>query len=396
MSTKELRENFKKQLHDVLEANEYELISYTSVNRKMTLKCKYLHTWNTQPVHIVYCNKLCEQCNGKFTMPSKDKAMNIIYGRGGKLHSEIKNIREPIEVECQYRHRWITKSTCINAGDWCPACSNNCPIRARDKFYETVSSRGGRVIGNYVDTHTKVHISCEHGHEWLATPRHVTSTYKQWCPVCTGQCPIQSMNKFCNIVATKGGKIKGDYYNTNTKILLECDKGHEWNVKPSSIINDTWCPHCNKSKGEMNIMLTLKKYNISYVEQYPLEEYLFKKKYDFLIQYDNKYYFIEYDGEQHFEHNVFFFKTEEEFKMRQQIDIIKNQVAIMLGYGIIRIDYNELNNVEQHIINALNIGQQQYYSTPSMYYHMNDTVDDKLWMEHVKTSYWDYLKSIGY
>lgn len=151
--------------------------------------------------------------------------------------------------------------------------------------------------------------------------------------------------------------------------------------------------HCNKSKGEMSIMSILKKYGIPYTEQYPLSEFLYKKKYDFLVLYQDRYYLIEYDGEQHFEHNRFFFKNEEEFEIRQKIDIIKNQVGISLGFNIIRIDYTQLDKIEIHLINALNSSSNEYYSTPSMYVHMNESVGYNLWKEHVKSSYWYYLNN---
>jgi len=51
----------------------------------------------------------------------------------------------------------------------------------------------------------------------------------------------------------RGGKCLSDtYVNNQTKLLLECAEGHQWEAAPNSIKNGSWCPHCARiaKKGE--------------------------------------------------------------------------------------------------------------------------------------------------
>lgn len=54
---------------------------------------------------------------------------------------------------------------------------------------------------------------------------------------------------------------------------------------------------------------------------------------------------IEFDGQQHYEFNSFFHRTEEEFKKRRQIDEEKNQYCLNRDIILFRIPYTEIENL---------------------------------------------------
>ena len=55
-----------------------------------------------------------------------------------------------------------------------------------------------------------------------------------WCPKCRGLCPIQARERFEELVRSNGGVIIGLYKNTRTKVLIRCEKGHEFRISPAT------------------------------------------------------------------------------------------------------------------------------------------------------------------
>ena len=75
--------------------------------------------------------------------------------------------------------------------------------------------------------------------------------------------------------------------------------------------------------------------------------------YDFYFLHNDKKYLIEFDGIQHFNYNKSFYKTEEQFVRRQEIDIFKTVNALKNGYILIRIAYSDINNIETILPEAI-------------------------------------------
>lgn len=157
----------------------------------------------------------------------------------------------------------------------------------------------------------------------------------------------------CNIIecdkyAQTGGKCirHGGIY-SKCKII-GCDKQN---------INNGYCtkhhplyiPLVNSSKGELKIKQFLDNYEIPYVH-----DQSFNKlrgiggslvRFDFRIP-DGKmsYLFIEFDGVQHFK-PVDRFGGVDEYLDRIQNDVIKNRFCYENKYPLLRIKYNEINNI---------------------------------------------------
>ncbi len=48
-----------------------------------------------------------------------------------------------------------------------------------------------------------------------------------------------------SIAEERGGKCLSNFYvNSQTKLLWECLKGHQWEATPNGIKSGTWCPYC--------------------------------------------------------------------------------------------------------------------------------------------------------
>lgn len=149
---------------------------------------------------------------------------------------------------------------------------------------------------------------------------------------------------------------------------------HEHWFAPFSRIKNqkTWCPHCNKSKGERIIMEILKKYKYNYIPEKEFD-FLFRKFYDFCLEELN--ILIEFDGIQHFI-DIEFFNQKTTFEEKREIDIIKTKAAVENGYKLIRIDYNNIDNIEYILTEALKSEEQLVFSQAGKYDWIINTCDE--------------------
>ncbi|CAH6418363.1 Hypothetical protein POVN_LOCUS131 [uncultured virus] len=69
------------------------------------------------------------------------------------------------------------------------------------------------------------------------------------------------------------------------------------------------------------------------------------RRYDFCFYYNDRWYILEFDGGQHFKYITHWHDGPEDFLFRQEIDKLKNLVALMSGYIVIRLHCNEYESI---------------------------------------------------
>lgn len=104
------------------------------------------------------------------------------------------------------------------------------------------------------------------------------------------------------------------------------------------------------------------------LRQYPIGPYYF----DFAFNYHGRGYLLEYDGRQHFEYVPYFHKTLLRFREAQARDKTKTQLALEMGFRVIRLDYRitTLEQVAQHLQEAWSQGCFLYCSCPILYQYL--------------------------
>jgi hypothetical protein len=103
-----------------------------------------------------------------------------------------------------------------------------------------------------------------------------------------------------------------------------------------------------------------------------------RKRFDLSFVYNDIDYLLEFDGQQHFEYIEFFHRNgEEEFKQKQQVDILKTQHALTNGYRLIRIDHTQVDRVAEHIQRAFEHTSEThpvYFSNSALYQYIIDGI----------------------
>jgi len=161
--------------------------------------------------------------------------------------------------------------------------------------------------------------------------------------------------KFIKTVTQKGGKcVSTEYVSAHDKLKVKCQDGHEFEISPNNLLNNKWCPHCNINYGEEYCRFVLEYFfDVKFKKIRP--QWL-KTKNNTLLELDGyneelKIAF-EYNGLQHYANVPFFFKTEEEFKKRQEDDEYKMKVCGKEKVNLIIIPYDvHQNDIPRYIYN---------------------------------------------
>lgn len=217
-------------------------------------------------------------------------------------------------------------------GSGCPLCSG----KARKTFEQFVED-ARKVHGdkyeyndsNYVNSHTKIGITCpEHG-EFMQTPtNHLNGN---GCPKCKAEKSRQMFSSTREKFIEKADEIhhgiydysKVEYINRNTPVMITCEKHGDFLQTPANHLQGKGCPKCNQSKLEKYVEERLISLNIEYIPHAHFK-WLGRQEIDFYIP---KYHIgIECQGRQHFE-AVEAFGGEEQFKKQVELDKRKKELC---------------------------------------------------------------------
>lgn len=179
---------------------------------------------------------------------SIQKMLAVANAYGGECLSEkYVNDTTPLLWTCDNEHQWSATPNRIKNGGWCPECASN-KKGSFAQITQLVLSRGGKCHSDsYVNNYTKVELECEHKHRFTTTVKSLKRG--SWCP----QCAIEerarkkrlSIDDMHLLASRKHGKCLSTLYtNSTTKLLWECENGHQFYSKPGNVQTGYWCPKC--------------------------------------------------------------------------------------------------------------------------------------------------------
>lgn len=197
----------------------------------------------------------------------------------------------------------------------------------------------------YENSHTKVCVDCkEHGEFSLRAGDHL---FGYGCPKCNKM--YLNTKKFiekANLIHNyKYDYSLVEYINAKTKIIIICEKHGEFLQRTSDHLNSSGCPQCSSSKGELFIEKFLNENNIMFERQKKFDECKGMKRtlpFDFYLPQHNQ--LIEFDGEQHFK-IINYWGGIDKLKKQQKNDMIKNCFAKKMDIKLLRIKFDEVNNI---------------------------------------------------
>ena len=147
---------------------------------------------------------------------------------------------------------------------------------------------------------------------------------------------------------------KTDYKGIGNKVIIICPIHGDFNQSPGYHLTGRGCGLCNDSKGEKAISKFLDKNSISYYRQHKFEDCrnIHQLPFDFYIPSIRTC--IEFDGPQHYE-PMSFFGGLEAFEKLKINDKIKNDYCEDNFIDIVRIKYDQYDNINEYLRKVFNI-----------------------------------------
>lgn len=155
---------------------------YLGGQTKLTWQCGVGHVWEARPCDIKNSKSWCARCAGKVKYTLED-VRAMAEARGGTcLSSEYVSRTSKLEWQCAKGHVWVTSTSVIQRGHWCPFCAGQGKLSIAD-MRQLAATKGGKCLSpTYISCQKPLRWKCRKGHEWSAVPLNVK--YGSWCPTC--------------------------------------------------------------------------------------------------------------------------------------------------------------------------------------------------------------------
>lgn len=219
----------------------------------------------------------------------------------------------------------------------------------------------------YINSKTKIAITCpSHGIFYQTPADHIQG---HGCPICAREyrtnkmleyslgrkkkCQANFVKKAQSIHGNRYDYSKTKYVDYNTKVTIICPIHGEFIQGVNNHLRGCGCPKCaaeGMSKGERTLIDILDAHNIPYVYQkiINIPNWPQKMIVDFQIVLNNKTYFIEYNGVQHYQ-PIEYFGGEKYFFIQQERDrVLKeycetNEIKLLeIKYDLPKLEIEEL------------------------------------------------------
>lgn len=170
---------------------------------------------------------------------------------------------------------------------------------------------------------------CKNNHIWEINVSNIAN-YKR-CSGCHD--PIKKLKNAHMIAESRGGECLSKTFSKMLK--WRCYMKHEF-IAPYNVIKRTsqWCPECKLYLGER---ITKKIFEILFEHEFKKTKPPWLNRMEIDGLYNNIGF--EYDGAQHHIFYSHYYKSEEEFKKRQQMDKLKDDLCESNGVILLRIPY---------------------------------------------------------
>jgi hypothetical protein len=174
---------------------------------------------------------------------------NLAESRGGQcLSDKYSGVKYKLLWKCKEAHTWrATPDTLLNRGTWCTIC-----VRSRQQWKYSIEDmrrlgreRDGECLSvKYLGIHTTLRWKCDKGHEWNASPSSIVNQ-KSWCKTCKGM-DKHTIEEMQRIAESRGGRcLSSTYHRAKDNLQWECQEGHRWFANADNIKNKAqWCKAC--------------------------------------------------------------------------------------------------------------------------------------------------------
>lgn len=348
---------------------DYSKVEYISTNDKICIICpEHGEFWQTVSNHLKGQDG-CKECRGKsedFVVMNTFDDFILVANKKFNFYFDYTEVeylgsRSKIKIICpEHGEFWQLPYGHVASKNGCPKCQDKFKYNTESFIIKANQIHKNKFLYNkskYIGIIDNITITCPIHGDFVTTP----SIHLSGCDC--KLCFYDSMRLGAEEFIKRAEEVHGNFYdyskvnytNIDNHVTIICPEHGEFKQFANAHLKGCNCPTCarqNKvcSKGEFLIKDWLEKNKIKFKYQFELitEEIARKSNLmviDFFVIYNNKQYFIEYDGKQHFEYIPFFFPTVEHFKRQQNRDKVLNEFCELYRdkVTLIRFKYNQTN-----------------------------------------------------
>lgn len=242
-----------REMREIAESHGGICVSelYVNTATKLCWRCRLGHEWNAAPLHIKR-GHWCPLCARVARLTLQE--MNNIAARksGHCLSAAYLGSAKPLRWRCALGHEWDARPSSIKSGNWCPHCARNRKLEF-EQMRQIARERGGRCLSTaYRNGRTPLLWECSQRHRWRTRPANIkggTRKKGSWCFECYNTRrifrPMQDLQTMQELAHSRGGEcLSAAYMGSKTKLTWQCEYEHEWEARPVSVLQGTWCPLC--------------------------------------------------------------------------------------------------------------------------------------------------------
>lgn len=208
---------------------------------RVSMRCGNGHEWMA-PVPSLRKGHWCPRCAGReATIADMQKLAGHLGGRC--LSARYGGAEGSLRWVCAAGHEFRLKPRQVREGSWCRIC--DWMTGTLGEALERAREKGGALDGE-IGTRRLDRLRWRYaaGHTWLATTKTIAAGH--WCPTCADtRLSIEEMQ----LIASRnlGRCLSEVYVNASTKLLWQCQEGHQWWAMPMNIKNNgQWYPTCRR------------------------------------------------------------------------------------------------------------------------------------------------------
>lgn len=296
-----------------------------------------------------------KRTHDEFIFDVREKSPNII------IIDRYTNGNSYVSVKCKKcGYTWNVIAKSLLRGHGCPKCARTLR-KTHSEFVSEMSIINPQIeiLGKYVNQKTKILCRCKiDGYVWEATPKRLLRG--TGCNVCVQKYrglknSVHTHEDFIEKLSLKNPNVEvlEEYAGSKTKILCYCKVcGHKWSTAPVTLVREdnSGCPKCSLSKGELKIDEKLKAKGIVNTPQKTFNNLVGLNggllSYDFYLPKHN--ILIEYQGQYHDGTLAgTTTQTNEGFLKQQEHDRRKREYAKNNNIKLLEIWYWEFDKIEE-------------------------------------------------
>ena len=235
---------------------DYSSVKYRRTHDKVTIICPEHGAFEQSPASHL-SGSGCLLCSGKQKKTVGEFVSQARRAHGHKFdYSKVvyKNTDTKVEIICPEHGSFFQAPSAHLRGQGCPSCCVNKKSTTEEFVAKALSVHGTTYSYDnveYINSHTKVKITCpEHG-EFEQTPNnHLTG---QRCPHCHGSIKKTTEEFVAKALSVHGTTYTYDnveYVNYHTKVKITCSDHGDFEQTPASHLAGKGCPSCAVSNQD--------------------------------------------------------------------------------------------------------------------------------------------------